>query len=98
MYHNPDGVKIGLEVHVQLNKLKTKVFCGCTTDYHNEPPNSHVCPVCLGLPGALPVINKKAVKSATDHCPGRSFVHATLLRRQAPGAGFALDPKGFQIT
>ena len=64
MYDNPDGVMIGLEVHVQLNKLKTKIFCGCTTDYHNDLPNSHVCPVCLGLPGSLPVVNKKAVEAA----------------------------------
>ncbi|HOT06645.1 MAG: Aspartyl/glutamyl-tRNA(Asn/Gln) amidotransferase subunit B [Methanosaeta sp. PtaB.Bin039] len=57
-----DDVIIGLEVHVQLNRLSSKLFCGCSTDYHNDPPNSHTCPVCLGLPGSLPVINRKAVE------------------------------------
>jgi len=57
-------VKIGLEVHVQLNKLETKMFCGCSTDYHDAPPNSHTCPVCLALPGSLPVINQRAVEYA----------------------------------
>lgn len=57
-------VVIGLEVHAQLNKLKSKLFCSCSTDYHKSPPNTHVCPVCLGMPGAMPVINKEAVKAA----------------------------------
>lgn len=55
---------IGLEVHVQLNKLKTKLFCSCSTDYHEDEPNTHVCPVCLGMPGAMPVINENAIKYA----------------------------------
>lgn len=53
---------IGLEIHVQL-KTKTKAFCGCKNEYGNEP-NTTVCPICLGLPGALPVMNKEAVNSA----------------------------------
>ena len=57
-----EDVIIGLEIHVQLNRLQSKMFCGCSTAYHNSPPNSHTCPVCLGLPGSLPVINKKAVE------------------------------------
>lgn len=57
-------VKIGLEIHCQLTSLKTKLFCGCSADYRGKPPNTHVCPVCLGLPGAMPVINKKAVEMA----------------------------------
>src|ERR687895_1091230 len=53
---------IGLEIHAQL-LTRTKIFCGCSTEF-GAPPNSQVCPVCLGLPGALPVANERAVESA----------------------------------
>ncbi|MFN3337838.1 MAG: Asp-tRNA(Asn)/Glu-tRNA(Gln) amidotransferase GatCAB subunit B, partial [Thermomicrobium sp.] len=52
---------IGLEVHAQL-LTRSKMFCGCSADYAGAPPNTHVCPVCLGLPGSLPVINRRAVE------------------------------------
>ena len=53
---------IGLEVHAQL-RTKTKIFCGCSTSF-GAPPNTHTCPVCLGMPGVLPVLNKKVVEYA----------------------------------
>ena len=52
---------IGMEVHVELN-THSKMFCGCSADFFGIPPNTHVCPVCLGMPGVLPVINRRAVE------------------------------------
>ncbi|HJJ55458.1 MAG TPA: Asp-tRNA(Asn)/Glu-tRNA(Gln) amidotransferase subunit GatB [Methanocorpusculum sp.] len=56
-------VIIGLEIHCQLNTA-SKLFCGCSTDFRDDPPNTHVCPICLGLPGSLPSLNRKSVEYA----------------------------------
>jgi aspartyl-tRNA(Asn)/glutamyl-tRNA(Gln) amidotransferase subunit B len=54
---------IGLETHIQLNTT-TKIFCPCKADSWNDPPNTNICPVCTGLPGVLPVLNKAVVEKA----------------------------------
>jgi len=53
---------VGMEVHAQV-LTRSKMFCRCATDYAGAPPNTRVCPVCLGMPGVLPVINRAAVEA-----------------------------------
>ena len=88
---------IGIEVHCQL-RTASKMFCGCSTAYDGASPNTHVCPVCLGLPGALPVINRRAVELvlATGAALGATTPEATRWDRKNY---FYPDlPKGYQIS
>ncbi|MDR1976106.1 MAG: Asp-tRNA(Asn)/Glu-tRNA(Gln) amidotransferase subunit GatB [Campylobacteraceae bacterium] len=89
-------VVIGLEIHAQLN-TKTKIFCSCATSF-GENPNTNVCPVCLALPGALPVLNKEAVKKAISF---GTAINATVNKRSIFNRKnyFYPDlPKAYQIS
>jgi aspartyl-tRNA(Asn)/glutamyl-tRNA(Gln) amidotransferase subunit B len=87
---------IGLEVHAQL-LTKTKIFCGCSTLF-GDPPNANTCPVCLGLPGTLPVLNKRAVELAIEAALALNCTvheHSRFARKNY----FYPDlPKGYQIS
>jgi aspartyl-tRNA(Asn)/glutamyl-tRNA(Gln) amidotransferase subunit B len=87
---------IGLEVHAQL-LTQSKLFCGCATSF-GAPPNTHVCPVCLGLPGALPVINRRAVELATRAALalGLAVQESSIFARK--NYLYPDLPKGYQIS
>ncbi len=87
---------IGLEVHVQL-LTKTKMFCGCSTRF-GDPPNSNVCPVCLGLPGTLPVLNKRAVEMAMRAALALNCTVQERSRFARKNYFYPDLPKGYQIS
>jgi len=89
---------IGLETHIQLN-TKTKIFCACSTDSWRAPPNTHICPICTGLPGVLPSLNGQVVEKA------RTMAAAMNAGDTKPESFFARKnyfypdlPKGYQIS
>lgn len=88
---------VGLEVHVQLN-TRTKIFCGCINQFNPNQPNTHTCPVCLGLPGSLPVLNREAIRlgqmtGLALHC------EITSLTKWDRKQYFYPDlPKGYQTS
>ena len=79
--------KIGLEIHCQLTELESKLFCSCKANYRGLEPNSNICPICVGLPGSLPRLNKNGIEKNSLHGGGIAQTH-----RQKP------DLKQTQIT
>ncbi|MFN7037771.1 MAG: Asp-tRNA(Asn)/Glu-tRNA(Gln) amidotransferase GatCAB subunit B, partial [Bellilinea sp.] len=88
---------IGLETHIQLNTT-TKIFCSCKADSWNDPPNTNICPVCTGMPGVLPVLNRAAVEkgallAAAMHAELRPISYFDRKNYFYPDL-----PKGYQIS
>lgn len=87
---------IGLEVHVEL-KTKTKIFCNCKTDFGAEP-NTHVCPVCMGMPGTLPVLNRKVVDYAVKAGMATGCTIARFSKQDRKNYFYPDLPKAYQIS
>ncbi|WP_044642010.1 Asp-tRNA(Asn)/Glu-tRNA(Gln) amidotransferase subunit GatB [Risungbinella massiliensis] len=87
---------IGLEVHVEL-QTNTKIFCGCSTEF-GAPPNSHTCPICLGHPGVLPVLNKQAVNFAMKAAMALNCEIAEHSKFDRKNYFYPDSPKAYQIS
>ena len=87
---------IGLEVHVQL-KTQSKIFCSCPTEF-GRPANENTCPICLGMPGVLPVLNKKAIQLAMRACLSTNCRIAPVNRFARKNYFYPDLPKGYQIS
>ena len=87
---------IGLEVHVEL-KTRTKIFCSCKTDF-GAPPNTQCCPVCMGMPGTLPVLNKKVVDYAVKAGLAANCKIALVSKQDRKNYFYPDLPKAYQIS
>ncbi len=87
---------IGLEVHVEL-KTNSKVFCGCSTEF-GAPPNTNVCPICLGHPGTLPTLNKSAIEFAMKAAMALNCEIADTMTFDRKNYFYPDNPKAYQIT
>ena len=93
-----NATKIGLEIHCQLTGAKSKLFCRCSSDYRGKAPNTNICPICVGLPGTLPLLNQKTVEFAAmiSLALGCKFPDEIAFYRKNY---FYPDlPKNFQLT
>src|SRR5580698_8873500 len=87
---------VGLEVHVQLS-TRTKIFCGCPAGF-GAPPNTNVCPVCLALPGALPLLSREAVELALKAAIALNCTVNPVSRFARKNYFYPDSPKGYQIS
>jgi len=88
---------IGLEVHAHL-VTRSKMFCRCSADYASAPPNTHVCPVCLGMPGVLPVINQQAVEYTIMTAQALNCTISEFTRFDRKNYPYPDLMKGYQIS
>ncbi len=90
--------KIGLEIHCQLTKLESKLFCSCKANYREYEPNTNVCPICMGLPGTLPRTNQKAIEKATIIAMALNCSTPERIAFFRKNYFYPDLPKNFQIT
>ena len=90
--------KIGLEIHGQLTKLESKLFCPCKADYRQFEPNTNICPICMGIPGALPLLNRTAVEKATLIAMALDCKTPNKIAFFRKSYFYPDLPKNFQIT
>lgn len=91
-------LKIGLEIHCQLTNLHTKLFCDCLSNYRNSSPNENTCHICLGLPGTLPLLNKRAVEFAAMICMAFNCIIPEKISFYRKNYFYPDLPKNYQIT